>query len=253
MSDKKRLVVFLITIVLIAALSFGLCYAYEKGWFGKNGNTPVEPSNNVEEKVYKFSGVYKNNNNIVITLYELENKTVHFTINKEDELSASNSEGDAKISGDTAKGDIFNHYTFVVKENGIEFTTSDENYDSGLYTKTGEYTKNEYYRDKYGDASLINSEYNGQYELDGATIYMYQSEKDKVRVVAEKGLSSSDLPYDINDDKTLHATIFDDEYTIKLEENSLIFTTIKGDKTFDGTYKKTKTLTMDDIIKNISA
>lgn len=249
MDDKKRLTYFLIIIVLIAGLSFTLYYGYEKGWIGNKGkNTPTPtPTPTAAVETAKYSGIFANDTN-KIKLYELADNKVYFNIVSQNGVS----EGYADKNGETIVGEIFNKYTFVIKENGIEFTTTDENLVQGLYAKEGDYTKEAFYLDKYGDYNLINSQYNGKFELEGATIFMYQSEEKKVRVVIEKGLSSSDISYDIMDDATLHGTIFEEEYSIKLEGDSLVFTTIKGDKTFDGTYKKIVTLTMDDILANIN-
>lgn len=248
MDDKKRLTYFLIIVVLIAGLSFTLYYGYEKGWIGNKGRTIPASTPAPIVEVVKYDGVYLYEGTR-IKLYELADNRIFFSI-----ISQNNdTEGYADKNGKTAVGEIFNKYTFTIKDNGIEFTTTDENLVQGTYTKESNYTKEDFYRDKYGDINLISSKYNGKFELEGATLYMYQSEEKKVRVVVEKGLSSSDISYDIMDDASLNGKIFEEEYSIKLEEDNLIFTTVKGDKTFDGTYKKTKALTIDDILANINA
>lgn len=250
MDDKKRLVYFLIIIVLIAGLSFTLYNAYEKGWIGnKKQNTPAPtPMPTEVVNTVSYSGVYSIEDS-TIKIYQVDNEKAKFFISTN---SNDFVEGSAKIGTDSMVGEIFNQYTFVIKDNGIEFSTTDENLSQGFYARTGDYTKEDYYRDEYGDINLINSIYNGKYELDGATIYIYQSGEKETHVIAQKSISSLDIPFEIQSEQTLHGTIFDDEYTITLNGGELTFTTVKGDKTFDGTYKRTAVLTIDDIISYFS-
>ena len=91
---------------------------------------------------------------------------------------------------------------------------------------------------------------NGKYTLEKATLMMYQSDKETVRVFIDKEEASSDTAFKIEADGSLREEFLDDVYTIKFGENSVIFETIKGEKKFDGTYIYAGAITIDDIIAN---
>ena len=267
-NNKKKLSVVLICLVVLLFLGVGVFLIINSNDFFKKGNSIENKSNEeleevvISEKEYeeeqhsesevknnnnKFNGIYKYNENI-LKIYGINDNRLFYDLS-----SSSSSIGHANIDGDTATAIVFDtRYEFTLNENGIAVNVSDSVEDSGVYIKQSDYLSEDYYRDNYGDPAFLSSIYNGIYKKGQVVAYLFQISKDKVRVNIEMEGSFSDLEYDIKEDGSLYGEIFDDIYSIFLEDDKLIFTTIKTEdeeKKYDGEYIKESNLTIEDILK----
>ena len=190
-------------------------------------------------------------------VYESETKKLYLYNTGKNQL-ALNIDGDYIYSRDVEviNGKITiqgyeDNATIVLSEDKKSITISGENANiTGEYKKVSAYTKEQYFNDYFGDMEYLNSKYNGKYTLEKATLMMYQSDKETVRVFINKEEASSDTAFKIEADGSLREEFLDDVYTIKFGENSVIFETVKGEKKFDGTYIYAGVITIDDIIAN---
>ena len=205
-------------------------------------------ANTSNVKINDFNGVYEYNN-AVVTLFAISEEDVYVSVDT-DSYYYSNylNFGNGKIKSSDLNIEL-------TSNDAIEIKSSDEGILSGTYKKTGDYAAADYFKDNFGDASkYLNSKYNGQYELNDYVMYIMQLDEKTTRVLIQKkkgiGLSYSNLEYEIVSDNKLHEKLFDDEYEITLSGDTAKFVTVKGDKEYDGTYKKVKSLTQEDIIKN---
>ncbi len=207
-------------------------------------NSKKDDSSSVAIK--DFNGVYEYNK-AVIVLYSLNDDEVFVDVNT----------GSYYYSSvlDYKKG-ILNDNDLTVKlkdENTISIESNNESISDGDYKKTKEYTEDDFIKDNYSDAyKYLDSKYNGQYQLGDATMSLLQIDEETVRVLIQKGegfdKSTSDLEYDIVAENKLREEFFDEEFEITIENGTAKFVTVKGDKDFDGTYKKVKSLTKEEII-----
>jgi hypothetical protein len=183
----------------------------------------------------------KDKRNCYIDFYE-EDGSLYFT-------QSSISENVIKDRAFTLK---FENDTAIVEE--IVEEDYEENGISGTYKKEKDYTDEEFFKDKYGDAELLKSKYNGYYTLNKLKMYIYQKEEKTVRVFITGDFGIFDIEFEIQKDGTLYTDFFEDEYKITLTDDSAIFETTKTDKEEkpkDGVYKKEKTLSYKDILENI--
>ena len=208
-----------------------------------NTNTTPEPA---VATAKDYEGVYESET-AKLRLYNLEKNKLALNIEGDYVYSREVEVINGKI---TIQG-YEENATVILSDDKKSITISGENKNiTGEYKKTAAYTKEEYFNDYYGDMQYLNSKYNGKYTLENATLMMYQSEKDEVRVLITKGTGTSDTVFEIKEDGSLYEEFLDDVYTIKFGENSVIFATDKGEKQYDGTYIYAGAITIDDIIAN---
>ncbi len=243
-----RKILGIVFIVLgIALISFG---AY-KTFSGKSSNTGGGTAEKETSSDTMFNGVYQKDTT-TIKLYQLDKKTLAYDISYGENGDNSVSSR-ASISSNKAEDEMFDEsYSFTLVNNAIEFTTNNAELTSGTYNKVSKYEEKDYFNDNYGNIKYFDSKYNGEYNFGNAKAYMYQVDEKEVRVSITKDFSISDLRYDIEENGVLHCEHFDDEYEITITDKGFIFKTVKGDeKDYDGEYTKVKTLTMNEIIKNV--
>ncbi|MBR6133414.1 MAG: hypothetical protein IKQ29_01710 [Bacilli bacterium] len=219
----------------------------------KKEETPKKEENKKEEEDFStYNGLYSNGSK-QLSVY-CKNKRTCYVDFYEDEYTlyftqTSIKENEIKEDSFTLK---FENGTAIVEE--IVKEDYYENGISGTYKKEKEYTEEDLYKNKYGDIELLKTKYNGYYTLNKNKMYIYQKDKDKVRVYIIGSFGSFDVEFAIQKDGTLTTDFFDDEYKITITDDSATFETTKTDKEEkdkDGTYKKEKTLDYKDIIENI--
>ena len=236
---RKSLMAFILLIMGIGLISFGLFKVYQN-----DDSTKTDDSSNNNTIV--FNGIYQNGDN-VIKAYQKKDNTVYFSIETVDNNTVVSF---GKIDGNKVSSDIFdNNYTLTLNDNIINLQTNNLDIPVGNYNKVKDYTINDYFNDNYGQEQYFNTKYNGEYSLNDIKAYLYQEDETIVRVYLIKGFNVHDLEYEINEDGHLSSEIFDDKYEIIFNDNEFtIKETSDSEKKFDGTYSKVKTLTMEDII-----
>ena len=207
-----------------------------------------------EEKSTQYNGVYKKDK-AQISIYCYKNNEC--AIDLEDDEYSSTDIIEIK-NGKAKKGDF--SYTF--ENNSVTINvdakkSDDDNYDktilNGEYKKDSEYTASDYFKNNYGDPSLVSSKYNGLYELDNKKMIIFQISEEKARVYIGGEFSIFDIEFNIQSDGSLQTDFFDNQYKVTVENDKATFTTIQTDeeKEHDGTYTKTKTLTIEEILENV--
>lgn len=116
-------------------------------------------------------------------------------------------------------------------------------------TKSKNYSKEEYFEKNYGSTEYLTGKYSGQYTLDKKVLYLYQSDESTVKIANSDPSYSFESMFDIQEDGSLYDEMFDDKYKVTFSENKLTFETVEGEKLLDGTYTKTKDITIDDVMK----
>ena len=116
-------------------------------------------------------------------------------------------------------------------------------------TKSKNYSKEEYFEKNYGSTEYLTGKYSGQYTLDKKVLYLYQSDESTVRIANSDKSYSFESMFDIQEDGSLYDEMIDDKYKVTFSENKLTFETVEGEKLLDGTYTKTKDITIDDVMK----
>ena len=116
-------------------------------------------------------------------------------------------------------------------------------------TKFKNYSKEEYFEKNYGSTEYLTGKYSGQYTLDKKVLYLYQPDESTVRIANSDKSYSFESMFDIQEDGSLYDEMIDDKYKVTFSENKLTFETVEGEKLLDGTYTKTKDITIDDVMK----
>lgn len=215
--------------------------------------TPTTPpSTNTEANTW--NGIYTLNGTD-IKIFQIYDDEIEYNITGPDGTSQSY----AKINGKTAKDEMFDEeYIFTLNGNKLEYSDTEKYFPNGTYTKKSDYTSKDYYKDNIGDPSYINSDISGEYKLNDVIITIIQTEKDKVRFSIKKGSSTYSMTGELkNFIIDFKKTMFDDTDTIKFEfiNGTIKITATSTDKDsilnkIDGTYKKSRKLTIEEVIKN---
>jgi len=257
---KKKspiLVIVLIGIILIAVITivaFLLLNNSDKKESPKRkeSNTNMNTNSNTNSNIKtNWSGIYENNEG-TITIYQINEELLHFDL----ALNGGNASGSANISENVAEGKIFSTYTFTWNNWKIEFTTNDEDLKAGYFTKKEDYSKEQYYKDNYGDPSYLNSSINGVFKKDDSTITIYQTKESQAEILISQKFSvySMSIPI-VNGALSIEQESFGDieKINITFTNDSITVTASSSDtdsllNRINGSYKKEKSYTMDDIL-----
>ncbi len=257
--NKTRVLWLVLLIIGICLTGFGIYKGFSEGLFDRekkptsnqtnNGNNSSNGTNNSVKNDVSFNGVYEKDS-VVIKLYLKDKKTLTYDISYDGGETSST----AKVSGNSASDEMFDSsYKFTITENGLEFTTNNEDIASGTYAKKSEYTVNDYFTDNYGDAQYVNSKYNGEYKFGDIKAYMFQSNEKEVRLYIYGGLGMSDLVYEIGQNDILTCEHFDDKYEVTFTDSGFTFKVVEGEKSnFEGTYTKVKAMTLEEIVETFN-
>lgn len=212
----------------------------------KEDDKKEEPS---IEKVW--SGIYSNDNS-TLKIYQVDSNEIRFDIEGDSYIS-----GSATINGNKATGEIFSTYSFELNDKTISFTTDDEDIANATFTKTNDYSKEDFYKDNIGDPTLVSSNINGIFENNGITIKIYQISETEASILINSDNSYFSRDIEIKDNKLiLNDTFLDDVETMEATITNGVLT-IEGSSTdkdsilnkIKGSYNKTKVYSIDDIIK----
>lgn len=218
---------------------------------------PKQEKQNVKEneKVdsLEWSGIYKNGSDYV-KIYQLDEDTIYFDIITEDSRAYTT----ATIKDNKAEAKIYATYTLELNDNKLKVTSTDEYMLNATYTKKGEYTKEDIYKDNYGDPAVLNTNVNGTfyYEKRKATVTIYQIDSDTAYFNIANEDENYEFEVNVVDGKVEHIEELNDEtITIEIEftEDKLKLKIQSTDRKrffnrLDGTYKKTGSITIDDLL-----
>ncbi|MBR2828731.1 MAG: hypothetical protein IKE70_05820, partial [Bacilli bacterium] len=215
--------------------------------FIPKSNSSSNKEMNENATVKDYVGIYKNENGKAY-LYSKDGKEVSVNM----ELDNYSFSSQTEIENGKLTMVIIEDKTTISlsKDNKTIFVTSDiKELKNISFTKEKEYTKEDFYQKNYGNIELLDSKYNGIYKKDNKELRIYQKNEDSTRVYVKEENSSMDIEFKIIGDNTLEGEVLEEKYKIILEDDKITFETINGEKTFDGTYTKEGTQTIDDIIK----
>ena len=173
---------------------------------------------------------------------------------------SSFSSSDGTVNDDLIVLD-FSEQLSIKCEDDKAIVTYGESEISGDYNKISEYTKEEFFRDNYGDPSYLDGKYNFQFGNDATVINMFKNDSQNVYADIKYSSGSNILGYTsdftIQSDGSMISRIFDEEVTLILSDEKLIIQVKSSNPdssylVLNGEYNKIKTLSMDDIINNIS-
>lgn len=155
---------------------------------------------------------------------------------------------DNKVVITLSKTEITLEYT----EDGINVSKNDK-IKYGLYKKTKDYTKEEFYSESFGNIDYVKSDLNYVYRKGESVLYLYEKEQDRIRLMC----TFKDKSFDLELSKTgdyYSTEIFEEKYRVDIIDNGVKLT-LDGDSLsdFDGSYTKDKKLEMDEIITLFTA
>ena len=194
-----------------------------------------------------FNGIYKNDNGEAL-LYSKDGKTVHVSIELEDYSFTHQSE----VKDNKLNLEAENKKTIVSLDKNkktVSIKSDIKELNNMTFKKEKEYSKEQFFNNNYGNSKYLDSKYNGIYKKDNSEIKMYQQYDDTVRVYISKENSSIDTEFLIKDENTIISELEEIEYKITIDGDKIQFETTKGDKEYDGEYKREKTLSQDEIME----
>ena len=241
MENKANKIIFIVLIVLgIALIGLGVY----KGFLEKKS----EPQETKQEpvKTISFSGVYQKGNEKV-KIYQKKDDSIAFNLEKDDYGVVFDG---AVVNGKIIQSILENNYTLSLQNGNLKIETNDTKIEAGDYSKISDYTINDYFNDNYGNETLLNSKYNGEFKQDSITAYLYQKDETTVRLSLNKNIDFLALDFTIDANGKLTSELFDNKYEIEVTDNSFTFKeTSKEEKKYDGVYTKVKALTIEEIIE----
>ena len=193
----------------------------------------------------KYSGIYQLNDNY-IRLLKINKEEIIYTLN-----GKTNFRGGAKIDGNKALYNSNNITDSFTITDDLIFNSNDNLIINGTYKKIDKFDISDYYQYYYGDPNYLNSKYNGKYQYNGITLYLFQTDENTVHGYLKKGNTINYLKYEIQYDESLFVSWNNNIYTISFFKTGLSFITIEGEKIYDGLYVKEEKLEMKDIITNV--
>ena len=260
---KKSKAPILIISILVIIIGVGLYLFFGTDLFKKD---EVKPDNNKqqeqkeeekkEEKKEKekqseqstssISGKYEHDGESIF-LFEKSSKVVMLEYENGDIALDVTDEGLKYGSFDEECRITINGDEITIKSNNMDGLTS------GVYKKTKEYTKEDYFDKHIGNSEYINSKYNVQYKNGSKTVDIFQLDKNEVRVnlVSQDndGYIGYEHDFTIQTDGSLKE---DNSSTITIDGDTIMVSLADREYSskFDGTYKKSKDLTIDYILEN---
>lgn len=244
------IILSLIAAVVIGVVIFFLLINKDESETKPEDKEPQKQENNPVVQV-AWNGIYENESGKII-LYKLVDNKLSFSLDIDD----YSSNGTAEINGNSAEGEIFDTYTFVLNGDSLEFTTTDPEANGGTFTKTKDYTKEDYYTDNIGNVNYLENGLNGVFESNDVSITIYQTKEDRANLLIVKGSSSYQREVDIVNGRISYEDEFFediDSISASITEDTLTITASSTDSEsllnkVSGTYTRTKTLAIDDIL-----
>lgn len=245
---KTKLLIFIILFILIAAgciIGFIL--------LNKDKEKDTEEDVVEEVKHYSWSGLYTNGADSV-KIYQIDENKLYFDINTEE----SRAYATANITGNKAEGKIYAIYSFELEDDKLKVTTTDDYMLDATYTKTGEYSKDNVYIDNYGEPEYLNTIINGVFynEKKDATVTVYQTHADKAYLYIQVGENNYTKEVTVVDNEIkFYEELYENTINIDISFtkdtlNLQIKTTDRSSflRRISGKYKKTKSITMDELL-----
>ena len=278
--EKKKPNIVLIAgaVVALIAIALGVCFAL--GIFDKKKEEDKKPADNDKPPVVNpdvpedddederqnvevnidttprsgvtakdFNGVYQAGTT-VLKVYAASDNSVLFDFDGE----FGGVQGYGEFANDKVTGEIFEQYSFVLYKDGIGVETTDTNITEKTYKKMKDYTMEKYYKDFYGDASLLDGKYNWEYKSDKCTLQAYQSDENTVvyNAMCPEFMFGSNGTFNLTGDEAFKMTIFEEVTTFEFSDDRLVITHQGEESPLAGTYTKVKQLTIEDIIKGFN-
>lgn len=260
--SKLPIIIGILLVVIIAAVAvFLLMKKNDKKEEKKEpekqeNNTNTNQNTNTNTNItISWSGTYENSDG-TITIYQYSNEKLYYGVS----LNSGSAFGSAEISGNKAEGKIFDTYTFTLEGTQIQFTTTDEDLKAGTFTKKGDYSKEDYYKDNFGDPSYLNTNVNGIFQNGDITIKIYQTSETAAMITITASSSIYSTPITINngslvldkesfgETEKINITISSDSITVVASSSD----TSKILNKISGSYKKVKPYTIDDILADVA-
>ena len=226
--EKKKSPILFIAIGIVLVLIIGLCL-----WFfvfnkpneenGGNNNNSQGGNEKSVDSVFdssKFNGIYTYGFSSV-KLYAVTKDIIKFSITGSDRLS----NGEFKYSNGIGKYEFMDlSVTIKMDSSNLIVESNSNSFISGTYTKSSDYTANEYFKDNFGNDEYFNSKYNGKYINDKENIYVYQSDQNTITVFAN--LTNNIYIYSnlqIKNEEMAIGNSEVEEYNLTLNDNKIIF------------------------------
>ncbi len=245
--NKK--VKYLFIIIGIILLLFGIIFILKNNNKEQNKNTNEE----INEKIYPFNGVFKNENK-VIYMYQCD----------ENNAFVSSKDGNIKMrlmidakAENIAKGYLdIDECNFEINDEILKIETNNDRLQNGDYKKESSISAEEFFEVLIGKTDYFNEKkYNGLYKLENSNLYMFQYSNDEVYVIIDSDKGSYMNKAYISDENNLFMGDFSSNYQIVLDKDSLTFIIVSknemstsSDDIFDGLYTKVKEITPLDVI-----
>ena len=247
MKNKKT---FVISICIVGIILIAIGLALELNRTTKEAksddNNSPKPAT-IDDKSNQIDGIYESNE-ISIRLFTIDNV-----------ISVSIFDNNKTVVRNLAELNDNNILTIddstkvkLIDDDMIEVSSNNEKI-NGKYKKVSDLLLDDYYSYFYGELKYSNSEYNAHYKKEGFDIYMYHAYDDYIYVKIKhdefyyKIVDKNNLEFE-KDNHISKISIGNDELTI--DEIDKIF----NDESyieFNGTYKKEKKLTKEEIIRYI--
>ena len=247
LKDKKTIILIISVVALLVVLFLV---------FGRNSTSKKDEEKQNENKkvinyALKYEGVFSNNN-IEVYLYPIAVNKVFYTIDGNGYY-----EGVAKANEKNIEDDSF---TFTLNDEIVSLSIKDKSISLGTNTfnKISDYSKEDFYKYNIGPIEYATSKYTARFTKDDIEINMIQVSDTEVEIEMHKSstlnLSGTVSVFEIQDDGTLIEKVLNkDEKQDKIAvdgDKALYIANNEKHKQYDGTYSKSKDLTLDDIIHN---
>lgn len=177
-NKKILLSIVLITVGLLFVIVSSIVLLKKPGNKENNGgNNNTENNPDIVDKKSEYNGIYENNDSN-IKLFSFGNK-LKIIINSPDFSMTGTMK---EIDGIYKLLDEDREYSIKLVTDGIEFDTTDKLFKSGIYKKSNDYSKEEYYISNFGDTKFIESKYNSQFTKDDIVINLLQINDTKLMI-----------------------------------------------------------------------
>ncbi len=248
----------LVGIVLVAAgcIMFALdkdkYFSSEDKSGNSDNNKPSDGGGNSNTSVSVYSGVFEKDG----ALLKLFQNYDIFFISYSSDFTSIYSNG--KIVDDVLKP-VDGNYSIKYDNERVIITSTDDEEMSGTYSKVGDYKKEEFFSDVYGDASYLDGTYNVQFGDGNSTINMYRVNESSVYVEMLFPSLRYSSDFSIKEDGTLEnvSELLGARVVITMKDSSITISVDTDDPesvylSMNGDYDKVKVLSIDDIINEIS-
>ncbi len=257
MKDKKMIAKCLILVGIILIAAGSVMFAMDKDKYFKT-DKKNDSSNNTTKSIetsigeIKYSGVYEKDGSL-LKLYQLGDKV---SVNLESEFISHDSIN--SLSDNTLVCDNVLTIKYELGKVIVTYENNDEV--SGDYNIVGDYSKEDFFVDNYGDPSYLDGKYNIEYGNDNTKILMFRIDESNVRIDMSSTLSDNLSPYSSNfaiqSDGSLVSRTSDDEIVVTINGDKINVkvnteNTESSNLIFNGDYNKVRVLSIDDIISEI--